>query len=345
MAAMSSSDAPTGLPDPGCATRCVLAHPLFATLGAVSFRRAESDGTPVMVIPMGDREASVPLRALQREFNIDDECEDGRMLARIAESLDFVAGLHIGDPLPAEVLTGRASWEPGPRHRQIAANRLKMQLLEWLEPGALAAEGGDQATAMARLDDDPQVRVQVQAAFDRAAQELGLATREEAVALVERLAEEIAYIEALREGLLARVRGMLARLERHMRGWRGDAKRLESITQVQRLTTIGHKQISSRFEEVDGQTGEVLAALRNLDSQQAFIRSNRDYLYRCQRAWEPILARWDTAPPKLDEKTWAIIAESYHFLAQRYMPVNEWQAFNSLRSTRPQKKLDTAMTW
>ena len=81
------------------------------------FRRAEADDTPVMVMSLGERTAAVPLRALQRELGIADDSPDGRMLGLIAQSLDFVAGLQIGDPLPAEVLDGRASWTPGATHR------------------------------------------------------------------------------------------------------------------------------------------------------------------------------------------------------------------------------------
>ena len=109
--------------------RCRLEHPIFARLGEISFRRADSDGAPAMVIPLGEREAVVPLRALQREFAIADDSEDGQMLALIAESLDYVASLRPGDALPGEVLDGSASWQPEPRHRALVAARLRDQLL------------------------------------------------------------------------------------------------------------------------------------------------------------------------------------------------------------------------
>ena len=66
--------------------------------------------------------------------------------------------------------------------------------------------------------------------------------------------------------------------------YRGDSSHLETLTQVRRLTNAALKQIGHRFEELDAQTGEVMAALRNTDSQRTFIRSNRDWLYRAQRA-------------------------------------------------------------
>jgi hypothetical protein len=39
--------------------------------------------------------------------------------------------LQIGDALPAEVLTGQASWEPDAVHLQIAQARLQWQLVAW----------------------------------------------------------------------------------------------------------------------------------------------------------------------------------------------------------------------
>ena len=37
---------------------------------SISFRRSAGDGTPVAVLPLGEREAAIPLQALAREFGI-----------------------------------------------------------------------------------------------------------------------------------------------------------------------------------------------------------------------------------------------------------------------------------
>src|ERR1700749_4303519 len=113
-------------PNPTVTDHCRLNHPLFNRFGEPLFRRAETDGTPVMVVLLGEREAALPLRALQREFNIPDESEDGHMLALIAAALDFVTTLRPGDPLPPEVLSGEASWEPELQHRQLGLARLRL---------------------------------------------------------------------------------------------------------------------------------------------------------------------------------------------------------------------------
>lgn len=325
--------------------RCLLDHQVFTRLGAVMFRRAAADDTPVMVVPMGHCEASVPLRSLQREFAIADDSPDGRMLALIAESLDYVVGLQLGDPLPSEVLTGEASWEPKPLHRRQAAGKLRLQLLAWLDPEALAEAGIGDADIATRLDEDPQLRARVQAAFEQAARALDLPDTDAVIALVGALAGELSYIEALRDQLLRRVARLTARLDRMVQGWHGDPNRLETLTQAHRLTAIALKKIAGRFDEVDAQTGEVLAVLRNAENQQSFIRTNRDWLYRCHRAWEPILRDWDYASATADEAVWLLIGRTYQFLAPRYMPVMEWQAFNALTQSRTAKKADTAMQW
>jgi len=319
-----------GAEDSASPADCQLDHRLFASFGPPLFRRSEVDGTPVMVVQLGEREAALPLRSLQREFGIADESEDGRMLARIAESLDFVSVLRPGDPLPSEVLTGEASWTPDPLHLEIAQTRLRVSLVDWLNAGAGADHPMLDAGSLLAVGNDPAVRAQVQTALARAAEALGLEASAEVVGLLETLGRELAYVEALRDRLLRRVRAMAAKIERLARGWRSDASHIETLTQVKRLTALALRQIVARFDELDAQTGEVMAALRNVESQRAFIRSNRDWLYRSQRAWEPILAQWDGASGSFDEGTLALLGRTYQFLAPRFMPVTEW-----ISATRP----------
>jgi hypothetical protein len=307
---------------------CLLEHQVFTALGTALFRRAPTDGVPVMVVPMGGREAMLPLRGLQREFAIAETSNDGRMLDLIVASLDFVTGLQIGDRLPAEVLTGEASWEPSQQCRDLVRARLQLQLVAWINPDA-----------------DPDPARQMQETFGRAATALGLASAEDVVRLVEKLAEELAYIEALRGSLLQRVHGLVARLARVGAGLRGNRNRMEMLTLVQRLMGAAIQQLAGKFDEVDAQTGEIAAALRNTEQQQTFIRTNRDWLYRGQRAWDPVLKQWDQAGTMLADRTWQLIETTYHFLAPRYMPVTEWQAHNTASRERAAARTAKVMKW
>lgn len=324
------------------ADHCTLNHPVFTTLGDPLFRRAEADGAPVMVVKLGEREAAIPLRSLQREFSIPDGSDDGHMLALIAQSLDFVAGLHIGDLLPAEVLSGEASWEPDDLHLQIAKARIQWQLVVWLNSGSSGDTPNMDTDGLLQIADDPVRKQQVQQAFAKAAEALGLASREDMIRLVEELAKELAYIEALRDRLLRRVNAMADKLNRAVQTYRGDGPHLETLTHVRRLTATALKQISHRFDELDAQTGEVMSTLRNADSQRTFIRSNRDWLYRTQRAWQPLLEEWDVAATGFDEGMMLLLNRSYQFLAPRFMSVTEW---TTLLRPANKKQATPQMVW
>ena len=197
-----------------------LQHILFSRFGEPLFRRAEADATPVMVVLLGEREAALPLRSLQREFNISDESDDGRMLALIAASLDFVTSLRPGDPLPPEVLSGEASWEPSPQHLRLAEARLQLQLVRWSKDGAGDDPGTLEPRALLAAADDPALRPQIQQALSRAAAELTLADPAAAAGMLETVAQELAYVEALRERLLEPVRTIARKLIRLAQGCR-----------------------------------------------------------------------------------------------------------------------------
>ena len=331
-------------PDPSEAgVRCVLGHEMFSSVGSVVFRRATTDGLPVMVMSLGDCQAAVPLRALQHQLAIADESDDGRMLELIARSLEYVNGLHLGDRLPNEVIDGTASWEPDASHRAIALNRLRAALLAWLEAADPAVSLRQNAGAM--IDGDVQLRQRVQAAFDRAALALGLPGRSAVVRMVEEMADELAYIEALRARLLQRAQAMAAKIARVAVGFRGDGWRHEAMMQVRRLSDAGLAQMMARFDEIDAQTSEVMDVLRNMESQRSYIRATRDWLYRTKQHWEPILQGWDAALPELDEAMWLLIGRTYNFLAPRFMPVQEWDVPTSLRQTRRGPTATSNMVW
>jgi len=159
--------------------------------------------------------------------------------------------------------------------------------------------------------------------------------------MLEDMARELAFVEALRQRLLVRVQGMVLRIERLVQAWRGDAGQIETLTQVRRLAGSALQQIARRFDELDAQTGEVMATLRNAESQRAFIRVNRDWLYRSQRGWQPVLDEWDGAGTELNDAMRALLTRTYRFLAPRFMPVTEWTS----RARPDQKKPVRQMTW
>ena len=76
---------------------------------------------------------------------------------------------------------------------------------------------------------------------------------------------------------------------------------------------------------------------------RSYIRTNRDWLNRSQRAWEPLLADWDGITGMQDEGFWALLGRSYQFLAPRYMPVTEWTSLS--RPTKRKQDEERRMVW
>ncbi len=316
-------NAPHGLDD--LPQHCQFEHPFFSKLGAIVFRPGEGEGVPVLAMALGNKTATLPLHSLQLELAIVEASPDGRMLALITRALEFVNDLRLGDALPAEVLGGAASWQPGQAHLQLAVSRLKLKLVDWLSDGKNDEWRDVNDEVILAMVESPATRQRIQKAFAAVAQAIGLPNTEAVVELVEDAARELAFVEALRSRLQHRVEALSARLEHLARGLRVDATRQEVMTRVRRLLVIAVARFRALFEELDAQTGEVLALLRNFNSQRDFIRTHRDRLYGSLRAWEPLLTDWDRAAAGMDAKLWGLVSRTYVFLAPRYMPMQEWR--------------------
>ncbi len=323
---------------------CRLQHRGFQLFQNVMFCRSDSDGIPALRFSLGEREAALPIDAVQRELDIADDTDDGRMLAMIAGALDFVTCLRPGDKLPPEILSGAASWEPSEQHRAIASARLRLQLVAWLRAdGAAFGDWGGEGRDMLALVEAPAMRASIGQALERAAQALNLPDGQAVLDQLEEVAGEVAFIEALRDRLLRPLRGMVARLRHLHSAARGDSEQRQTFTRLHLLASRALAQISGRFDELDALTGEVIAMLRNAHSQCAFIRSNRDWLYRSLRAWEDILTSWEAQDAGADEHGRRLLLRTYQFLAPRFMPVSEWNS--SLREVQAPKKKVAQLVW
>ena len=326
-------------------TVCAFEHPGFAHLKKPVFRLTVGDRVPAMAIELDGSEAVVPLQSVGRLFELPADSADGRMLNLIGSALRFVVCLRIGDKLPTEVLSGKASWQPSPYHRELAAARLQLQLLKWIAESAEIGDDRPVVTAEMLVADDPVTRPLVQDALRRAAGELGVHGGGPAVAkLVEELAEEVSYIEALRERLLERVHLLLRRLLRlSQTGGQLSRTRRETLFQVTRLTATGHGEITKLFEQIAAQLEDIMLALRNLDQQRSFLRPNRDTLYCMHLAWDGELRAWEELPlTDRGELAWKLLDRLYRFVAPRFMAVQEWQKLDGQMTA---EQANAALIW
>lgn len=317
-------------------------HKFFGSFEDLYFRLTDA-GEPVAVIKLASNEAVLSFEGIKREFMLSEESHDGKLLDKVAEGLQFMRGLRIGDKLPKEVLTREASWEPQDRHRRIAYQRLTMQLVTWLTGDEHIITSGEE---LAQIAEDPQVKKNVNLAFAEAAEEIGIGRerREEVVHYIESLAKELAYIEAERD-LILEVRKVDEKIQGLRRLYSSDRSMLEVVDQVARLSQRAIKVLQDYLDQVDAQTGEILAMLKNIDSQIGYIRTVRDELHKRLLPWEEFIQVWKTVfVVKSDENT-NRIRDIYQFLAPRYMQVHEWVLVTKRGMTTKAKPLGGQMRW
>lgn len=308
---------------PGSGDVVRFVHKVFSSMPEAYFRLSEQDrDLPVMMVPFGDNSVALPFDGLRKEFGIEKGSADDKMLELVAEGLNFVVLLRPGDPIPAELLTGAPSAEISPDHRQIAYHRLTMQLVTWVTGDESLITDREQ---LAQIAEDPGTKKRVNEGLGEAAKRLGLPAgeKEKILELMGRLADDLAAIEALRD----RFRGVEA-MDRKIQDLRGVIKSqqimIELLDPVARLMTTAAKQFRDEFDEIDAQTGEIIALLKNIDSQLVYIREKRNDLHKRLMAWDETLDAWDEAKIEDCEATLRLLRETYRFLAPRFMAVDEW---------------------
>lgn len=316
-------------------------HPFFSAVDGIYFRIPEGSEDAVMVTPLDTGSVELRLNSIAKELKLADESDDGHMLETVANALHFVQGIKEGDNIPTELKTGAASWEVTDRDRAIAQGRLSMQLVTWMSGDEEVVTDMEQ---LAMVSEDPTMKAKISEAFGEAAEKLGLGrdNSEQVIDIVESLGEELAYIEALRKQL-RRISVVETRIEELGEIYRSERGTLETVTSVSRLCGVAMKGFRDDFEDVDAQTGEIMAVLKNIGAQVKYIRTNRDALYKRFWAWKEIVEKWETQPAKRSRPSEDLLQETYRFLAQRFLPQNEWELFTKAQERAA--NADTESMW
>lgn len=297
-------------------------NPFFHKLGDVFFRLSTTNDEPVLVASLSKNQVILPFPGIKRELQLGEMDPDSAMLELLSDGLKFVKGLRIGDPIPREVLTGEASWSLSERHYKIAYQRIALQLVNWMTKGGEQVMDADQ---ILKLAEDPIVKKKINDAFGEAAEQLGVGRnqKELVIGYVNELAQELAYIEALRERF-QRILGMMEKVQGLRRLYGSQRQVAEIADQVARLGMRAVHDFGEKFLEIDAQTGEIIAALKNLENQVNYIRGMRDDLYIRLSAWSDVLRDWSGVIVRASSEKPELLRQTYQFLAPRYMQVDEW---------------------
>ena len=201
-----------------------------------------------------------------------------------------------------------------------------MQLVTWATGDETAITDAD---ALSQVADDPATQAKAEKAIADAAERLSVEV-EEVKATLRMLAEELAFIEALREKF-AGVLSMRDKMDVLRRKYSNERSVAEVADAVRRLMTVAVKRLTNLFEQIDAQTGEIMGMLKNPKAQEGYIRTKRDELYCRMVAWRDILAKWDKCDSKPTEGNVALLRETYRFLAPRFMPAQQWVLASQLQ--------------
>ncbi len=342
MADKKSDDSKDKKSDPLSDTVVCFEHKFFKSFEDLYFRTTEA-GEPVAVVTLSkNNEAVLVFDGIRKEFNIVKDSHDDLMLNKVAEALQFVNGMRMGDDLPSEVATGEPSWEPSERHFLIAKQRLTLQLVSWMTGDEQVFTTVEELMMIAN---DPQTKKNINLAFAEAAEELGLGRdqHEEVISQIESLSKQLAYVEAMRD-----IFGDIKKIDEKIQGLRGlfgaDKTMVDTADQVARLSQRCIRKFTEVFDTIDAQTGEVMAMLKNISNQLEYIHKTRNDLYRRLHPWEEHIRKWKTVYMVRSEGNIVRIREIYQFLAPRFMKVNDWVLMTKL-GTDKSKRLGGVLRW
>ena len=298
-------------------------HKFFSSMEQAYFRLSEQQpDLPVMVVPLGDNEVALPFDGIRKEFGLQKGEADDEMLDLVAQGLNFVVLLRPGDPIPAELLTGAPSDAVSPDYRQIALQRLTLQLVTW--------HAGEETLVtdrakLARITENTDTKQHFEEGLVAAARKLGLPEEgnQEVLTLIQRLADELAAIEALRDRYIG-MRAMEQKIQTLRQVTKSHQVVIELLEPLARLMTTAVKRYRDAFGELDAQTGEILSLLKNAETQTSFLRERRNALHRSLLAWDEILDAWAEAEVQGDNTDRRLLRETYRFLAPRFMQLDEW---------------------
>ncbi|MBM3569761.1 MAG: hypothetical protein FJX46_13530 [Alphaproteobacteria bacterium] len=309
-------------PAPSGAVSFAFEHKVFKLKPCI-FARGEGGGEITMRIALDRVSAKIPLSAIRKHFSIAAGSNDDLLLAQVAQALRYVKEIRPGDSIPTEVTTGQASWLVEPQFRAIARAKLTMSLIDWLQGANTATTASPQE--IMSLVERPETREKVMQAFDKIAESLGYPSERKAeiVDLVEQIASELCYIEALRHRFRG-ARKILFNCRNLSGAIKPERKLVEETIRVATLLKKPVDRIFRQFDEIDANTGEIFPMLREAPPRIEFIRKMRDELRETYVIWEGILTAWERFDPTDQAMIADLLRQTYRFAAQYYPQSSSW---------------------
>ncbi len=312
-------------------------HSFFTAVPGAYFKTDEHSDEAAMSLTIDMGSMLVRLPSIRRNLKLKEHDPDNVMLQIVEKSLKFVKWIQVGDPIPAEITSGKVSWEIPEVIHETSRGRVKMQLVSW--------HTGDEvimtdANEIAQIANDPRNTELMTAAMRKLAEQLDTPI-DQIERMVDDIAEELASIEALR-GRMQIIGEIAQKLKILWNKYRSDRSMTEMLTSIRRMMESANDGFKQSFDELDAQTGEIRAVVQNYSVQVKFIRERRNDLFRRLQAWDEIGRKWTSNVPEPSAETQALVNETFRFLAQRFMLIQEWElmskAYDKTRKAKSEKQ-------
>lgn len=299
-------------------THFLFQHKVFSVPGSY-FAIAEDTLQPTFYVPLGDMRGVLSLPQLVSGFDIKPDSPDAALLRTVEKSLAYVKRIHPGDSIPRELLDGTASWAVDEKHRVIAESRLRIQLASWLAGKETAVES---SADILKLGNDPAIRDRVHDAAAALAERLRLG-QAEVLFRVERLARELAYIEALRDRF-ASIKMIGLKLVQLGNAYGSERSFSHDIARVVTLMKKPLGEYDGLFRQLDTQTSGIVDILRDHDAQVAAIRHSRDEIHRRFMLWDDLIPQWQALPVEISSAAEALVRLTYRLVVRHFPQEMGW---------------------
>lgn len=272
---------------------------------------------PVFNARLGELTAIIDFPRLKSEFGIDPETPDGEMLKNVRDALKIVKIIKPGDKIPSELLDGTASWNFDPRMRELTKTKVVNAILEWQR------ETAEVDVSESAQSDDP-----VDVAFECLGRKLkigGGAPRKAIAEMVERLSDELTYIEAIGERL-AQLSGMRNFIRALLKSSTQDAEFGQELMRIDDLIAEPIKKLGGKIREARVKSFDVLSSIGMFPEHTTYLRGVRDQMRWELMDWDEIFDDWKYATSEEGEVTAELCRRIYRLLAEKYARGQSWSA-------------------
>lgn len=314
------------------ATHFIFEHKVFASLDGY-FGLSHEHREPVFFVSFGEVNAALPFTTLCREFTIDPESDDGKLLEVVAQGLRYVKEIRPGDSIPRELLDGSASWTVEEVHRRRSTQRIRIQVASYGDGEEMLVFD---LAEMARLTGAADFESRYLNGCRKLAQKLGLkrgGDEKTVIRRIDALAREITYIEALRDRF-NKIRSVQRGLTELRRAYSRDPVIRPDIDRALALIRAPMDDFEGVFTNLYAQVSEILLVLMAYGPYVAFIRDSRDELHNGMMRWDGLVTEWENLIVQASQSNETLVKSAYRFLATNYPQAGDWTLVGKLEAQK-----------